>query len=479
MTVIMQKKVALPVVKDAPVPRPLPRLPMLDATTLPQHVPVPRRHDTSRYREHARPVRATSMLASEMRELATSLGADDVGFVPVDRDDMRAMRADVEALLPDAVTVIAFVRRMHREQVRSPLRSTSNHEFHTSVHDANDVGLALAHAIERRGGRALSPPSGFPMEMDRFPGRAWTISMKPIAVAAGLGQMGIHRNVIHPRFGNFITLGLVLTDLAVDEVDVPIDFNPCLGCRLCVAACPVGAIKTDGAFDFAACNTHNYREFMGGFTDWVETVVDSDDRHAYRDAVRPSETASVWQSLAFGPNYKAAYCLAVCPAGEDVIGPYLDDKRAFMDTVVKPLVDKVEPVYVVAGGDAEAHLKAKFPHKEARIVGSGLLPVSIDAFVAASPLVFSAHAARDTTLVVHFEFHGETTLDVTYAIDHGKLTLEAGRVGRPDLVVRADAATWLGVLRGESSPVWAIARRKVRVEGPVRLLRTFQKCFPR
>ena len=34
----------------------------------------------------------------------------------------------------------------------------------------------------------------------------------------------------------------------------------------------------------------------------------------------------MWQSLSFGANYKAAYCLSVCPAGEDVIGPYLTDK---------------------------------------------------------------------------------------------------------------------------------------------------------
>ena len=52
---------------------------------------------------------------------------------------------------------------------------------------------------------------GFPMEMDRFPEKIWTVSHKPVAVAAGLGHMGIHRNVIHPRFGNFILLGTVLS----------------------------------------------------------------------------------------------------------------------------------------------------------------------------------------------------------------------------------------------------------------------------
>ncbi len=81
------------------------------------------------------------------------------------------------------------------------------------------------------------------MEMDRFPGKIWVVGHKPVAVAAGLGRMGIHRNVIHPRFGNFILLGTVLLDAEATAYDQPIDYNPCLECKLCVAACPVGAIS--------------------------------------------------------------------------------------------------------------------------------------------------------------------------------------------------------------------------------------------
>jgi hypothetical protein len=44
----------------------------------------------------------------------------------------------------------------------------------------------------------------------------------------------------------------------------------------------------------------------------------------------------MWQSLGFGPNYKSAYCMAVCPAGEDVIGPYLQDKQRHLKEVVRP-----------------------------------------------------------------------------------------------------------------------------------------------
>ena len=99
----------------------------------------------------------------------------------------------------------------------------------------------------------------------------------------------------------------------------PSTYNPCLECRLCVAACPVGAIAPDGHFDFSACLTHNYREFLGGFVDWVEQVADSRDAQDYRRRVEDSETASLWQSLGFGPSYEAAYCMAARPAGDDVI----------------------------------------------------------------------------------------------------------------------------------------------------------------
>ena len=64
-----------------------------------------------------------------------------------------------------------------------------------------------------------------------------------------------------------------------------------------MAACPVGAIGADGHFDFSACYTHNYREFMGGFIDWVEQVADSKDARDYRRRVsdsRPLRCGRAW-----------------------------------------------------------------------------------------------------------------------------------------------------------------------------------------
>ena len=130
---------------------------------------------------------------------------------------------------------------MNRGPIRSPARSAANLEFHATYDHTNEVARKVVAALEDLGVRAVNPSAGFPMEMDRFPGKIWVVSHKPVAVAAGLGRMGIHRNVIHPRFGNFIALGTVLLDAEATGYAQPLDYNPCLECKLCVAACPVGS----------------------------------------------------------------------------------------------------------------------------------------------------------------------------------------------------------------------------------------------
>src|SRR5919202_361046 len=339
------------------------------------------------------PSKKESLDAGWLKQLVLDAGADDVGFVEIGRPALDGQREDIKKAFPNTKTLISFVVRMNKEAIRTPARSVSNTEFHHSGDEVNDIARNVVRILEDSGIRAMNPAMGFPMEMDQFPGKVWVVSHKPVAVAAGLGRMGIHRNVIHPRFGNFILLATILIDAEVSEQSRPIDYNPCLACKLCVAACPVGAIGADGHFDFSACLTHNYREFLGGFVDWVEQVADSEDAHDYRRRVEDPETASVWQSLSFGPQYKAAYCMAACPAGDDVIGPFLADRGGFVGGVVEPLRAKPEPVYVLPGSDAEGYVTRRFPHKRPRRVGGGRRPKSIRSFLSALPHLFQRHAS--------------------------------------------------------------------------------------
>jgi len=433
-----------------------------------------------RFHEQGSRTAAPSVLdAAWLRKLCLDSGADDAGLVDIDRPALANQQEDIRRYFPPTKTLISFVCRMNREPIKSTARSVANLEFHHTGDSVNEVARKVVAALERQGVRAINPSMGFPMEMERFPGgKIWVVSHKPVAVEAGLGHMGIHRNVIHPRFGNFILLGTVLVGAPATDYDQPLHFNPCLECKLCVAACPVGAISSDGHFNFSACYTHNYREFMGGFTNWVEQIADSKNARDYRKRVSDPESASMWQSLSFGANYKAAYCMAVCPAGEDVIGPYLTDKSGHLRDTVRPLQEKAETIYVVAGSDAEDHVARRFANKTVRRVGNGLRPRSIDRFLSGLGLTFQRGRAANMNATYHFTFTGNERRKATVTIRDGILKVEDGHEGRADLRVTADSETWLGFLARERSLLWALLRRRIRIKGPPRLLVAFGKCFP-
>jgi ferredoxin len=424
------------------------------------------------------PSKKESLEAGWLKHLVLDAGADDVGFVEISRPALDDQREDILKAFPHTKTLISFVVRMNREAIRTPARSVSNNEFHHSGDEVNDIARSVVRRLEERGIRAMNPAMGFPMEMARFPGKVWVVSHKPVAVAAGLGMMGIHRNVIHEKFGNFILLGTILVDAEVAASSQPITYNPCLECKLCVAACPVGAISPDGDFNFSACYTHNYREFMGGFTDWVEQVADSTNARDYRRRVSDAESASMWQSLSYGANYKSAYCLAVCPAGEDVIGPFLADRKTHLTDIVRPLQEKAETIYVTKNSDAEVSVAKRFPHKTIQHVGNSLRPNTIEVFLHGMPHVFQPGKSAGVNATFHFTFTGHEQRQATVVIKDQKMRVEEGHVGQPDLHVTADSQTWIGVLRKEKNVVWALLRRKIRLDGPLKLLVAFGKCFP-
>ncbi len=412
-----------------------------------------------------------------LRELCLEAGADDVGFVEISRPGLDDQRNDLLDAFAGTRTLISFVIRMSRENIRTPKRSAANVEFHSTGDDVLHTARRIVKKLDQYGIQGMYPAMGFPMEMDDFPGKTWIVSHKPVAIEAGLGQMGIHRNIIHPKFGNFILLGTILINADVEGYGTTIDFNPCMECKLCVAACPVGAIGPDGHFDFAACYNHNYYEFMGGFTAFTEQIAESKDARDLRTRVSDSESASWWQSLSFGANYKAAYCLSVCPAGEDVIGPYLDNKSTFKKEILKPLVDKVEKVYVVPGSDAHEHVKKRFKHKTPRLMKSHLRPTSVAGFLRSMPLVFNRHKSKGMDLTYHFNFSGTEKLQATVQIRDKTVTVQEGLLGEADFTMNADSASWLSFLRKDKSLPMLLLTRKLKPKGPVAHLKAFSRCF--
>jgi ferredoxin len=415
--------------------------------------------------------------AAWLKDIARRCGADDVGLAEVARPALADQLPYVAQVFPRAKTYMAIMRRMNREPVRAVARSVANEEFHAVYDDVNETAREIVRALGEEGVDACNAVAAFPMEA-QLPGRGWLISHKPISVAAGLGKIGVHRSVIHPRFGSFVLLATILIDAEADAYDAPLDYNPCLECKLCVAACPVGALKPDGGFDFLTCYTHNYRDFLGNFSDWVGAVVESRDMPAYRKRYSDGETTSLWQSLSFKPGYKAAYCIAVCPAGEEVINPFLEDRAAFVDDVMKPLTEKKETLYVLPGSDAEEYAPKRFPHKTVKRVPKTMRATSIAGFLAGMPLSFQRGRAKGLEATYHWTFDGAEKAQATVRIAGQKISVQAGHQGAADVRVHADAQTWLRVLNREYSILTAIVLRKIRVKGDVNLFRAFGRCFP-
>lgn len=221
--------------------------------------------------------------AEDIKSMCRACGADDVGIVEIDRPALAMEKQAIHAVFPWVRSLVCFVGRINRENLRSPARSIASLELHQVEARLGRTAQKMAAMLERKGIRAVTPAVGFPMEADQWGnGRMHTVSHKLVAAEAGLGKMGLHRNVIHPVFGSFVLLNTVLVGAEADAYDAPLEYAPCLDCKLCAAACPTGAISPDGFFHPVNCMTHTYRELLGGFSDWVESIATSKSAKEYR-----------------------------------------------------------------------------------------------------------------------------------------------------------------------------------------------------
>ena len=305
--------------------------------------------------------------AAELRKICLEGGADDAGFVNIDREALQKEREGILRVYPLTRSIISIPKIMNRENIQSPARYVASDEYHSVGDEFAGICRGILRRFNKLGIRGVVPTKSWPMDLNRWPGKIWDISHKILATEAGLGQMGMNRIVLHPKYGSSIQLNSILIDAELDEYSRPLTENPCIKCHLCAAVCPTGAISKDEPFDFAACSTHCYRDNLIGFQKWVETIISSKDFADYRSRFNDSETAFLWQSLMFRISYRCGYCVAVCPAGEELRTLYLQNKSAHIQQILKPLQDTAEPVYVISGSKAEAAARRN-PRKQVKSV---------------------------------------------------------------------------------------------------------------
>lgn len=91
----------------------------------------------------------------------------------------------------------------------------------------------------------------------------------PVAIDAGMGEMGRMGYIIHPEMGSNFRLVTVSTDLPL-TYDKPIDFGLqefCAECKICAEACPGGAIPS-GDKAIATDNVKDGMHALGGIKKW-------------------------------------------------------------------------------------------------------------------------------------------------------------------------------------------------------------------
>jgi epoxyqueuosine reductase QueG len=206
-------------------------------------------------------------MKESIRKAILDLGADICGFSHIDRFEDAPEGFHPKDIFKACRSVIVFGMSLPKGLYHVPPRLIYGHYNDITCPESDRIALLAAKFIEQHcGGIAVPLPCDSPYEYweaNKMEGRG-LISMKHAAVKAGLGTLGKSTLLLSPQYGNTLTIGAILTDLAL-ESDALAE-NICIeDCTLCVENCPSGALDGSSA-NQKACRTNTYGNTTRGFS---------------------------------------------------------------------------------------------------------------------------------------------------------------------------------------------------------------------
>ena len=201
-----------------------------------------------------------------IREKILSLGADVCGFAGIERFTDAPKNFRPTDLYSDCKSVISVGIALPKGLFHAESRLIYGHFNADVVHKVDEVVFSAAKIIEEEfDGICVPIPSDNPYEYwetETMTGKG-LISMKHVAVACGIGQIGKSSLLLNPKYGNRLTLGAVLTNLDIESD--PFCENICIPeCTKCLHSCPVSAIQ-DETVTQMKCRENTYGKTARGF----------------------------------------------------------------------------------------------------------------------------------------------------------------------------------------------------------------------
>lgn len=173
------------------------------------------------------PVDDPQQMAERIKADARRLGAGLVGVTTLNE---HALYEGYRR--PPYKNVISLGTPMDRAEMEHAPQKRAAHEVMRTYRRGSRIAVRLAAKIRAIGWPAQAYADGE------------DLNQIPLAIAAGLGQLGKHGSVISEEYGSNFRLAAVLTDLPL-ACDRPVDLGVddlCLRCRRCTIDCPPDAI---------------------------------------------------------------------------------------------------------------------------------------------------------------------------------------------------------------------------------------------
>lgn len=174
------------------------------------------------------PVTDPALMATIIKAKAIKLGAGLAGISEIDED---ALYDGYPA--PPFRYAISLGIPMDREEMEHVPQQRAAVEVMRTYRRAGKTAIALAAHIRSLGWPAQAYADGE------------DVLQIPMALKAGLGQLGKHGSMISKEFGSNFRLAAVMTDMPL-KLDAPVDIGVddlCLTCRRCTTDCPPDAIQ--------------------------------------------------------------------------------------------------------------------------------------------------------------------------------------------------------------------------------------------